>query len=124
MTIYLAGPIHDCSDAEAMSWRDEAREHLQEHYEIRDPMRRDYREGKSDLSMVVSQDLDDILQSDIVLAYAWKASVGTSMEVWEASQHLGKTVIVVAPDECSLWLRYCADHLVHSLQDAYILLVT
>jgi len=110
-TVYLAGPINKCSDEEAMSWRERAKEVLHDkgHTTI-DPMRRDYRGQEDDFTKTIVQgDLQDIEDCDTMLVNAWKPSFGTAMETWEGSQHLGKDVVVVAPDNCSPWLKHCAD---------------
>jgi len=122
--IYLAGPIAQCSDEEAMSWREKAKQALVGHYDILDPMRRDYRgQSEAPAEEIVTEDLKDITHSDVLLANAWKPSVGTSMEIWIASQQPNTKVVVIAPERCSPWHRYCADEVVSSLQDAYKILI-
>lgn len=107
MTVYLAGPINGCTDAEAYDWRDDMTHRLSG-FEILSPMARDYR-GKEDESVeeIVEGDKADIDASDIIIAFCPKPSVGTSMEVFYAWER-GKTVIVYAPGDApvSPWLRY------------------
>lgn len=108
-TVYLAGPINGCTDAEMFDWREDMEARLYG-LEILSPADRDYR-GKEDESVqeIVEADKADIDASDIVIAYCPKPSVGTSMEVLYAWER-GKYVIVYAPPGApvSPWLRYHA----------------
>ena len=53
----------------------------------------------------------DIRAADLVLVNYSKASIGTAMEVFYASQNLGKFVVAFAPftfRDCSPWMvRFC-----------------
>lgn len=106
-TVYLAGPINGCTDAEALDWREDMVRRLNG-FNILSPMSRDYRGKEAELvEEIVEGDKADIDASDIVIAYCPKPSVGTSMEVlyaWERDKH----VIVLAPPGTSVspWLKY------------------
>jgi nucleoside 2-deoxyribosyltransferase len=106
-TIYLAGPINGCTDAEALDWRNDMTQRLAGHTII-SPMVRDYR-GKENENVedIVEGDKDDISRSDIVVAHCPYPSVGTSMEIYFAWSCL-KFVLVYAPPDISIspWLRY------------------
>ena len=119
MKVYLAGPIHACSDKEAQDWRDYATSILgQWLIDVLDPMDRDYRGREADSFVdIITQDKRDVLDADVLLAYVQKPSVGTSMEVLYAWEH-GKRVLVVAPDAVSPWLRYHSEAVFSTLDDA------
>jgi nucleoside 2-deoxyribosyltransferase len=118
--IYLAGPIDGCTDSEAQDWRDVAKKKLGED-KCLDPMRRDYR-GRTDqcYTEIVMQDLDDIDQSDIILANCWRAGWGTPMEIFYNRYVNDRPVLaVVQPDTMvSPWLRYYASTIYYSLDQA------
>lgn len=109
-TIYLAGPINGCTDAEALDWREELTTLLRGHQVI-SPMARDYR-GKENENVedIVEGDKADIRKSQVVVAYCPRPSVGTSMEVLYARER-GLQVAVLTPEGVSVspWLRYHAD---------------
>jgi len=111
-TVYLSGPIMDEHEGAARKWRDVARSLLSSHFRLLDPMRRNFRDKEVDsANEIVEFDLQDIRDADIVLVNYCKPSIGTSMEVFYASQNLGKFVIAFSPfsfKDCSPWMvRYC-----------------
>lgn len=118
-TIYLAGPINGCTDAEALDWREDLAARLAGHTVI-SPMTRDYR-GKEDESVkdIVEGDVADIRKSDLVVAWCPFPSVGTSMEVFFAYRDLHKYVVVYAPEGVSIspWLRYHSDAVVRTADE-------
>lgn len=104
-TVYLAGPINGCTDAEARAWRVRATELLGS---VLNPMDRDYRGRETDnVAELVEADKADIDAASAVLAYCPTPSVGTSMEVLYAWLH-GKHVVAVVPEgtPVSPWLAY------------------
>lgn len=121
-TLYLAGPINGCTDEEAKGWREAARSALADRFEILDPMARDYR-GIEDAHAqeLVEDDLEDIARSDVLLVNATRPSWGTAMEVWQAGLW-GKVIVAVCPGPVSPWLRFCALHVVPTMEDAITLL--
>ncbi|NIQ39713.1 MAG: hypothetical protein GTN81_14160 [Proteobacteria bacterium] len=111
-TVYLSGPIMDEHEGVARRWRDIAESLLSSHFRLLDPMRRNFRDREVDsANEIVEFDLQDIRVADIVLVNYCKPSIGTSMEVFYASQNLGKFVIAFSPlsfKDCSPWMvRYC-----------------
>ncbi len=123
-TVYLAGPIHGKSDAEAIDWREDAIQVLNAMgYNTRNPMDRDYRgrereEGIKDL--IVEGDKEDIQHSEIILAYVPEPSSGTAMEIFLGNM-TGKLIISVVPDleKTSPWIHYHSDELYTTFAEAY-----
>lgn len=108
-TVYLAGPINDCTDAEAMDWRTEATASLAGEYRVLDPMRRDYRGREAEhVTELVEGDKADIRASDVVLVNADRPTWGTAMEVQYAHDQ-GKRVVAFCAGSVSPWLRYHAE---------------
>ena len=103
--LYLAGPIHGCTDRECLDWRKRV---FQLYPESIDPMRRDYR-GIEDENVkdIVELDKRDILDCDVVLANCPIPSAGTSMEILYAHQN-HKPVVTVVPylAKVSPWISY------------------
>lgn len=121
-TVYLAGPIHGCTDEQAKGWREVVKAELAGRYTFLDPMDRDYR-GVEDqcAAEIVEQDLEDIQAADVVLVNAGRASWGTAMETWQAGMW-GKAIVAVCPGAVSPWLRFCARDVVPTVADAIALL--
>ena len=119
MIVYLSGPIRDCTDEEAKAWRTR----VKEEFNTIDPMLRDYRgmEHIVDPKVVVWKDHEDILKCDVLLANRWKPSDGTPMEIMFAAIN-GKKVLVVAPGTVSPWIRFYADKVFPTLDEALDLL--
>jgi nucleoside 2-deoxyribosyltransferase len=95
--VYLAGPILDCTEREALGWRDEAADWLD--FETVDPARaRDFREKPAEdpERQIVQPDKEDIAKCGILLANCWKPSWGTAMEILYAWER-GKVVVAVVP---------------------------
>lgn len=111
-TIYLCGPIMDEHAGAARQWRQAAMRRLGRHYNLLDPMRRNFTDRAVDsANEVVEFDLQDIREADIVLVNYNKPSIGTAMEVFYAAHDLGKFVVAFSPfafEACSPWMvRYC-----------------
>lgn len=111
-TVYLCGPIMDASPEESTSWRERAREIFPERFTLLDPMRRNFKDREVDsANEIVSFDLQDIADCDIVLVNYCKPSMGTAMEVFHASFNLGKFVIAFSPfsfQDSNPWMvRFC-----------------
>lgn len=120
LTIYLCGPINGRTDAECVSWREEAKKFWPG--KCLDPMRRDYR-GKEleNLAQLVEDDLSDIRESHGLLVYFDRPSVGTSMEIFYAKRELKLPVVVVdthGAGKSNPWLRHHCDKMVPSVQIA------
>lgn len=109
MKVYLCGPINGCTDDEAKSWREAAKE-LLTNCETYDPMVRDYRGRELEPGIakeIVENDKLDINECDALLVMYEKPSVGTSMEILYAHQ-LGKDIVLVdrSGKPLSPWLLY------------------
>ncbi|HEY2107974.1 MAG TPA: nucleoside 2-deoxyribosyltransferase [Candidatus Binataceae bacterium] len=99
--IYLCGPIMDASPNIAKDWRTRAKERLAGRFILLDPMRRNFRDHEIDsANEIVEFDLQDIRDADLLLVNYNKPSIGTSMETFYASYHLGKFVIAFSPLLC------------------------
>lgn len=124
-TIYLCGGINKLSDSDAKDWREAAKVELVGFYNFLDPMRRDYR-GKEAESVfqIICGDLEDIRQSDIILANAVRPSWGTAMEIYAAYKApFCRQVITVCPDDRpSPWLVGHSHKIVKSFPEAFALL--
>jgi nucleoside 2-deoxyribosyltransferase len=107
VTVYLAGPIFGCDDAECRGWRDQAKHFLGGAIKTLDPMWRDYRGREAaNATDIVLGDLRDILESDVVLANVARPSWGTAMEIAIASR-FGKLVFAFgACEPISPWLTH------------------
>lgn len=109
MRVYLAGPINECTDGQVNGWRNTVREALAGRgIELVDPMARDYRGRESEnVAGIVEGDKADIESCDLVFAYCWKSSTGTSMEIHHAwTKRIAVYAVASAP--VSPWLAYHA----------------
>ena len=130
-TIYLAGPINSCTDAECKNWRRDAykffKDALGSGVRILDPMRRDYRGQEMSPEvrhLIVKGDKTDYRQADILLVYSPKPSYGTAMEMFDAYENLKKWVVVVNADEfASPWLDEHCDYRVPTFTEAFNLIL-
>lgn len=118
MTTYLAGPINGCDDEQVQGWRESAARFFGG--DVLDPAVRDYRGQESvNVAVLVEADLDDIEACTSLLAYCWKPSYGTAMEILYAHQQ-GLTVGVVVPagQPVSPWLQYHSTFVCSDLETA------
>ena len=110
--IYLSGPIMDERPDQAVTWREYAKRHLNDHFVLLDPMRRNFKDREVDsANEIVEFDLQDVRDADIVLVNYNKTSIGTAMEVFYAARDLGKFVVAFSPfsfQDCSPWMvKHC-----------------
>ena len=110
-TIYLCGPIMDEQGGVAREWRKTVAKKLGPAFTLLDPMRRNFKDREVDsANEIVEFDLQDIRNADLLLVNYNKPSIGTAMEVFYASHHLGKFVVAFSPftfKESSPWMvRY------------------
>jgi nucleoside 2-deoxyribosyltransferase len=95
-------------EGQAREWRNKAKQLLKGHFEILDPMRRNFKDREVDsANEIVEFDLQDVKNADILMVNYNRASIGTSMEVFHASHNLGKFVVSFSPLEfkdCSPWM--------------------
>ena len=116
---YLAGPINARTSDEVFAWRKEMKG-LVPSIDWLDPADRDFRgiEAGNEKD-IVEPDKADILECDVILAYCWAPSAGTSMEILYAWER-GVTVISVVPEgqPISPWVTYHSDVVHRSLSAA------
>lgn len=110
--IYLCGPIMDEFEGEARAWRETAHQELKQSFMMLDPMRRNFKDREVDsANEIVEFDLQDVREADIILVNYNKPSIGTAMEVFYASNDLGKFVVAFSPfsyQQCNPWMvRFC-----------------
>ena len=122
--IYLCGPIMDEHEGTARTWREMAKKVLGADFILLDPMRRNFKDREVDsANEIVEFDLQDIRDADILLVNYNKTSIGTSMEVFYASNNLGKFVVAFSPftfKDCSPWMvKYCTK-ILPALEDALV----
>jgi nucleoside 2-deoxyribosyltransferase len=135
ITIYLAGPINGCTDAEAHGWRTILKQHLRNDADftateemlsgsadvlILDPMRRDYRGVALTDELrqkLVYDDLADIARSDIIVVNCSRPSWGTAMEIVHAAQ-MGKTILRFG-SQPSPWLDHFGGSECGSLESCF-----
>ncbi|MDD2404200.1 MAG: hypothetical protein GX280_00025 [Lentisphaerae bacterium] len=121
-TIYLSGPIMDEHEGHAREWREAAKVLLGANFRMLDPMRRKFVDRQVDsANEIVEFDLQDVRDADIILVNYNKPSIGTSMEVFYASQNLGKFVVSFSPFEyqnCSPWMVRFSTKILHDLESA------
>lgn len=119
-SVYLAGPIKDCSGSDVMDWRRRCELELK-CKTINPAALRDFSQTPCDdcMNEIVSPDKNDIDRSAIVLANCWQSSAGTSMEILYAWER-GKLVVAVVPDDgmTSAWIIAHSHVLFHVLADA------
>ena len=102
----------DCEPSESATWRERAKKLFPERFTLLDPMRRNFKDREVDsANEIVSFDLADVAEADIVLVNYSKPSIGMAMEVFHASHNLGKFVIAFSPfpfQDSSPWMvRFC-----------------
>jgi hypothetical protein len=125
-TIYLCGPINGRSDNEAMDWRSRVKQLWDGH--TLDPMRRDYRGRELEWgveSEIVSGDMQDLANSDGMIVYFDRPSVGTAMEIYHYRTNYPLrpiVVIYVSEEPISPWLNHHISEYTNSLPHAIAML--
>lgn len=119
-TIYLAGPIQGCDDLECKVWRSQVKK-LWDGVCL-DPMRRNYPDSTlsdKECEEVIKTDLEDIRQSDALVANITRISVGTSMEVMFAAMQKKPVFLIYTGQIPSLspWLRHHATEIFATVGD-------
>jgi nucleoside 2-deoxyribosyltransferase len=90
--IYLAGPIMGCDGDLSKAWRKQLAARLRG-FDVIDPTK--WGGGDEETSdIVVRNDKRAIASCDIMIAYCWKPSVGTSMEILYAFEHALYIIVV------------------------------
>lgn len=114
-------------EGHAAVWREEAKKLLAPYFHLLDPMRRNFKDNEVDsANEIVEFDLQDIRDADILLVNYSKPSIGTAMEVFYASYHLGKFIVAFSPynfADCNPWMVRFTTKILPSLESAceYIL---
>jgi nucleoside 2-deoxyribosyltransferase len=114
-TIYLCGPINGRTTEDATNWRELVKERwMGGGGRCLDPMARDYRGRELEPGIaaeIVAGDIEDIQNSDAILVFFDKPSVGTAMEVFYAKHVLKKPVVVIDASDKPLspWLLFHSD---------------
>lgn len=123
--VYLCGPINGKTDEQCHGWRDKATELLTARFNVSNPMSRDFR-GIEDNNCkdIVEGDLVDIRKSDILLVNAEYPSWGTAMEIRYAYHRRKHIVIFTSAQSISPWLKYHANSVCKTLEEACYLLNT
>lgn len=120
-TIYLSGPIVNCTDEQCFGWRRRLQEQGRDIFTFLDPTRRDSRKldfnRVEDVNLIVEGDREDIRQADGVIANMWKPSIGTAMGIMYAWTQ-NRPIVVIDPAPSSHTLRYYADVLVNREDEA------
>jgi nucleoside 2-deoxyribosyltransferase len=100
--IYLAGPMENVSEHEALQWRDKAKEILHlNNVATLDPCRRIHDFQPKYMRRIFELDLRDIQECDLILANLNDpklAKHGTAMEVFYAAYVLRKPVVAFKAD--------------------------
>jgi len=119
MTVYLAGPIFGCDDAECRGWRERAKHLIGAAITTLDPMRRDYRgQEAAAAAEIVRGDLRDIEQCDVVLANVSRPTWGTGMEIAHAKSMDKPVFGFGAAAPASPWLMHHCESLHADLESA------
>lgn len=109
-TVYLAGPISGCNDAQRHLWREEVKKEYGKDLEFVDPTEA-LKEARYD---IVKADLQAIEEADGLLVNMWKESIGSAIGIVRA-YGAGKPVVVADPNHINnRILNYYAD----DIQDA------
>ncbi len=125
-TVYLCGPINGCNDSEAHDWREDAKAKVGDMFQFLDPMRRDYRGREMEphiVDEIVDGDKQDLDNSNIILAFCPKPSVGTSMEILYFWERGGRVVIVHPNPNPSPWLVKHSEAIFPDFDSAYAYLI-
>ncbi len=129
-SVYLAGPIRDCTQEEAYGWREKVHSQLHnlgytannlsgDFVRIFDPMQFEFKMDKKIspdewAKLIVETDLNVINKCSVVLANMWKYGAGTCMEIMHAHRH-GVPVITVFNQAEDPWLRFHSMKIVSTL---------
>ena len=106
-TVYLAGPISGCNDAQRHLWREEVKRKYGKDLEFVDPTEA-LKEARYD---IVKEDLQAIEEADGLLVNMWKESIGSAIGIVHAYR-AGKPVVVADPNHIdNRILNYYADNI-------------
>src|SRR3989338_146336 len=107
--IFLSGPMRGVDRTESLQWRMQAKEMLQEKFEVIHAFRgREEKETFTDSRAAVIRDLSDIKDADIVLVNDTVkdcSMIGTSMEVFFAYEEKKPVILFGNAHEKDYWLN-------------------
>ena len=90
LTVYLAGPMTNCSDRQKTEWRKRMKTILgREGYRCLDPTDEQARKG----ALAVTADIEE---ADVVIANMWRESIGTAIGIVQG-RRMGIPVILIDP---------------------------
>lgn len=108
--IFLSGPIKGVSRHDSLLWRNQATDLLKKNFDVIHALRgREEKETFSNPKTAVIRDLDDIINSDIILVNDTLENcgmIGTSMEVFFAFQQNKPVIVFGKAHENDYWLNY------------------
>ena len=108
-SIYLAGPISGCNDAQKRKWRDEVKHKYGKSLNFIDPTDPTTFIVTGDSYEAVEADLRAIEEADGLLVNMWRESIGSAIGMVHAHRE-GRPVVVVNPNHLdSLILDFYAD---------------
>jgi len=115
-TIYLAGPIAGCNEAQMKVWRQSIKSQWGQKFNFIDPV--DQYINQSKVQKAVEADIKAIESSDAVIANMWKESIGTSIGIFIARKKARPVVVIDKNNIRSPMLAYWANAVVGSEYDA------
>lgn len=105
MRVYLSGPMEDCSGVQIHGWRQIATRLLGERgSSVLDPSIGETAALLADPVALVRKDTEMLDLCDVVLAYPWKPSTGTAMEIMYACLRGTPVVVVCQGNRINPWL--------------------
>jgi hypothetical protein len=87
LTVYLAGPMTNCSERQKTVWRKRVKEQLKHDFKCLDPTDPSAQKG----ALAVSADIEE---ADLVIANMWRESIGTTIGIVQAKR-MGIPVILI-----------------------------
>lgn len=125
MKIYLSGPLSDCTESEIHDWRERVQETLTPlGYTFTNTNLRiwDKVQSKDSYEYIVESDLHEVDQSDIVLVYLDRNSVGCAMEIKHGYDRSKIVISVLHNGYSHVWIGYHSNVVFKSLDEALNLL--
>jgi len=115
-SVYLAGPIAGCNEAQMKVWRQSIKSQWGQKFDFIDPVDQIIDQGKA--QEAVEADILAIESSDAVIANMWKESIGTAIGVFIARKKARPVVVIDKNHFRSKMLAYWANAVVNSEYEA------
>ncbi len=115
-SIYLAGPIAGCNEAQMKVWRQSIKSQWGQKFNFIDPVDQIIDPGKA--QEAVEADIQAIESSDAVIANMWKESIGTAIGVFIARKKARQVVVIDKNHFRSKMLAYWANAVVNNEYEA------